>query len=164
MRSRLSPVRTVQELDAVRALFREYGDGLGVDLASQGFEEELAQLPGRYEPPDGELLLAADGGGEPLGCVGIRRLDLPETCEVKRLYVRAAGRGTGVGRALAAAAVEFAAAAGYRRVVLDTLPSMRAAIAVYQSLGFEPIPAYWDNTIPGALYFAKQLVQGWDTQ
>ena len=159
MDPRLKPARTGPDIEAVRALFREYADGLGIDLAFQGFEAELARLPGRYASPGGELLLARREGGEPLGCVGIRPLDLPGTCEVKRLYVREAGRGTGLGRALAAAAVTFAAEAGYRRIVLDTLPTMGAAIAVYGSLGFEPIPSYGNDIAPGLLCFGRQLAK-----
>ena len=154
---RLAPARTPEDLGTIRTLFGEYVGRLGVDLAFQGVEAELAELPGKYRPPAGELLLARAADGEPLGCVGIRPLDLPGTCEVKRLYVRPAGRGTGIGRALATAAVEFASASGYGQVVLDTLPSMTAAISVYRSLGFEPIPAYWNNILPGVLYFGKRL-------
>ncbi len=157
MDPRLIPARDARDVEAVRQLFREYGDGLGVDLAFQGFEAELAQLPGRYAPPGGELLLARREDGEPLGCVGIRPLELAGTCEVKRLFVRASGRGTGIGRALAIAAVGFAATAGYGRIVLDTLPDLTAAISIYRSLGFEPIPPYWNNTLPGILYFGKRL-------
>jgi putative acetyltransferase len=153
----VTPVRTAEDLDVIRTLFREYADSLDIDLAFQGFAAEFAQLPGKYAPPTGELLLAR-GQGAPLGCVGIRPLATDGVCEVKRLFVRAAGRGTGAGRALAAAAVAFAAEAGYRQVVLDTLPSMTAAIALYQSLGFEPVPRYWDNSVPDALYFGKRLI------
>lgn len=132
-------------------------DWLDIDLAFQGFEEELAQLPGRYAPPAGDLLLARSNAGEALGCVGLRPLDIAGACEVKRLYVRTAARGAGVGLALARSVVELAAALGYREVLLDTLPSMTSAIAIYRALGFEPIPPYSNNLVPGFLYFGKRF-------
>jgi ribosomal protein S18 acetylase RimI-like enzyme len=136
----IAPVGGPCDLDTVRRLFREYADGLGIDLAYQGFDEELAQLPGRYAPPAGGLLLALGDSGAVLGRVGLRPLKRVEVCELKRLYVRPAARGAGLGLALARSAVERAAAIGYREIVLDTLPSMTPAIAVYRALGFEPIP------------------------
>jgi putative acetyltransferase len=103
------------------------------------------------------LLLARSDAGEAMGCVGLRPLDRPGACEVKRLYVRPAARGTGIGRELAASVVELAAALGYREAMLDTLPWMLSAIAVYRALGFEPIPPYWNNIVPGILYCGKKL-------
>ena len=150
----IAPARA-SDLGAVRTLFRDYAASLDVDLAFQGFEAELAALPGAYAAPSGVLLLA--GKGEPLGCVAVRPLPLPGTCEVKRLYVRPAGRGTGLGRALAGAALGFAEGAGYRRVLLDTLPSMAAAAALYRSMGFAPAPPYGTASVPGMLYFEKAL-------
>ena len=157
MRHQVRPVRDARDLETVRELFREYADRLGIDLAFQGFAAELAQLPGKYGPPIGELLLARSDAGDALGCIGLRPLAMPGACEVKRLYVRAAARGTGIGHALAGAAVELAAALGYREMMLDTLPSMTSAIAIYRALGFEPIPPYWNNPLPGFLYFGKRL-------
>lgn len=154
MSFRVTPVRDAQDLATIGELFREYADRLDIDVAFQGFEEELARLPGRYAPPPGDLLLARSDGGEALGCIGLRPLGLPGACEVKRLYVRAAARGRGVGRALARSVVELAEALGYREMLLDTLPSMTSAIAIYRALGFEPIPPYGKNTVPGLLYFA----------
>lgn len=153
----IAPVGGPCDLDTVRRLFREYADGLGIDLACQGFDEELAQLPGRYAPPAGGLLLALGDSGAVLGRVGLRPLKRVEVCELKRLYVRPAARGAGLGLALARSAVERAAAIGYREIVLDTLPSMTPAIAVYRALGFEPIPPYSDVIVPGILYFGKRL-------
>ncbi len=160
MSHHVRPVRDTQDLETVRNLFREYVDWLGIDLAFQGFAEELAQLPGKYAPPLGDLLLASSPAGEALGCVGLRPLTIPGACELKRLYVRPAARGLGIGRALAMSALELASLRGYRQVMLDTLPSMASAIALYRALGFEPIPPYWDNLVPGALYFGKQLCIG----
>jgi putative acetyltransferase len=157
MRHQVRPVRDAHDLETVRELFREYADRLGIDLTFQGFEAELAQLPGKYAPPTGDLLLARSETGEALGCIGLRPLEIPGACEVKRLYVRAAARGTGIGHALARSVVERATALGYREAMLDTLPSMTSAIAIYRALGFEPIPPYWNNPLPGFLYFGKRL-------
>lgn len=160
MNYQIEAVRNAEDLDTVRELFREYADRLGIDLAFQGFDAELAQLPGKYAPPKGDLLLAHSDFGESLGCVGLRPLGIAGACELKRLYVRPAARGTGVGRALATSLLERATALGYREAMLDTLPWMNSAIALYRALGFTPTPPYWDNQVPGILYFGKQLHAG----
>ena len=152
----LAPVNGSRDLDTIRELFQEYADGIGMDLAYQGFDQELAQLPGRYAPPAGDLLIAW-ANGEALGCVGLRPLDLPDACELKRLYVRPAARKAGIGLALAKSVIARAVAKDYRQIMLDTLPSMASAIAVYRALGFVPIAPYSDVILPGTLYFAKQL-------
>ena len=157
MNYRIEAARNAEDLDAACRLFREYADRLGIDLAFQGFDAELAQLPGKYAPPGGDLLLAHGAGGETLGCVGLRPLEIPGACEVKRLYVRSTARGDGVGRALMSAIVERATALGYREMMLDTLPTMISAIAIHRALGFAPIAPYWDNPVPGILYFGKHL-------
>jgi len=156
----VTPARRAGDVEQVRVLLREYADGLGVDLAYQGFDAELAGLPGKYAPPAGALLLARMSGGEAAGCIAVRPLDIPGACEIKRLYVRDSARGTGTGRALAVAAITFAAEAGYDMVLLDTLPFMTAAIALYRALGFEPVAPYWNSPVPGTLYFAKRLRPG----
>lgn len=139
----------------MRALFREYADGLGIDLSFQRFEQELAELPGQYAPPRGCLLLAWSGELA-LGCVALRPI-ADDLCEMKRLYVRAQARGQQLGRRLAEQILEAARQMGYRRMCLDTLPSMVQAVGLYRRLGFEPTAPYVFNPIEGAMFFARAL-------
>jgi len=145
----------VPPLDAVATLFREYAASLAFDLCFQGFDGEVASLPGPYAPPRGALLLARVDGAD-AGCVALRPLDA-ETGEVKRLYVRDVYRGRGVARALVDALLVRARAARYRRLRLDTVPSMQAAQALYRSYGFREIAPYTDNPVPGALFLELDL-------
>jgi putative acetyltransferase len=142
-------------VEAARRLFREYADSLGFDLSFQGFEDELRGLPGDYAPPEGVLLLA-HRDGEAIGCVGIRQL-APPVCELKRLFVRPGSRGGGTGRALTEAAIEAARRLGYERIRLDTVPAMAEARALYRSLGFEEIPPYRHNPVPGTAFMELDL-------
>lgn len=155
----LLPPANVQELDLLRGLFREYADRLGLDLGFQSFDAELAQLPGDYAPPRGQLLLARVDGAV-AGCCALRPLDsadYPNASEMKRLYVRSAFRGLGLGRQLAEAILDAARQAGYACVLLDTLDEMESARALYADLGFEEIPPYYHNPVPGANYLKVDI-------
>lgn len=147
------------ETPALRDIFRDYARTLGVDLCFQNFESELAGLPGDYAAPRGTLL-TAQVDGQLAGCCAIRPMDAvdyPNACEMKRLYTRPAFRGYGLGRSLVEAALDFARLAGYHCVLLDTLSDMETARALYEDLGFEEIPPYYHNPIPGAHYLKVQL-------
>jgi len=146
-------------LDDARALFREYADQLGVDLCFQNFEAELQALPGDYAAPQGCLLLATVDGAL-AGCGAFRPLpdaDYANACEMKRLYVRRAFRRFGLGRILAQQLIDLATQAGYSAMLLDTLDDMEAARGLYQTLGFEEVPPYYFNPIPGAHYLKVDL-------
>jgi ribosomal protein S18 acetylase RimI-like enzyme len=143
------------ELAAVRALFAEYARAVDAPCCFVGLERELASLPGEYAPPTGRLLLALDASGS-AGCVALRPLDA-DTAEMKRLYVRAAYRGQGLGRSLAVAAIAAARDSGRRRLVLDTLPSMEQAIALYRSLDFTELAPYLPVPTPGAVCYQLKL-------
>jgi putative acetyltransferase len=145
------------DIAIARELFLEYRNGLGVDLCFQSFDEELKTLPGRYARPMGRLLLATQGELA-VGVVAMRGLDGAD-CEMKRLYVRPEGRGLGVARALTARLIDEARFLGYRRMLLDTLPGMRQAQALYRSIGFYEIRPYCENPISGTLYMALDLLK-----
>jgi putative acetyltransferase len=147
------------QLDETREIFREYAAQLGVDLCFQGFEAELDGLPGEYAAPGGALLLAYVDGAL-AGCGAIRPLhdvDYANACEMKRLFVRRAFRRFGLGRLMTQALIDRAIEAGYSVMLLDTLDDMEAARGLYQSLGFEEIPPYYFNPIPGAHYLKVDL-------
>jgi putative acetyltransferase len=146
---------TGERVEQVKALLREYERALGVDLCFQGFTQEVAGLPGAYAPPRGRLLIAMDGDA-PAGCVGLRPLG-DDVCEMKRLYLRPSLRGRGAGRMLAGRIIDEARGLGYRTMRLDTLPSMKEALALYEALGFQRIAPYYANPVPGTVYMERPL-------
>jgi ribosomal protein S18 acetylase RimI-like enzyme len=151
----IEPAASADDVATAFALIREYADTLGVDLCFQDLERELAELPGAYAPPRGRLLLARLDG-RVAGCIALRPLG-PDVCEMKRLYVRPAFRGSGAGRALVETVLGEARAAGYRRMVLDTLATMEAALALYRAFGFRPTQPYYANPIGGTVYLERSL-------
>ena len=156
-RFHIRPVRTPDDLAATAALFQAYAASLPVDLGYQDFASELAALPGKYAPPHGELLLARDGDGAPLGCVGLRPLAAEGCCEMKRLYLTPAARGLGLGRALTDAVIAAARRLGYRELRLDTLPTMTTAIGLYEQMGFRRIAAYYAPVPAGTIFLGLGL-------
>ncbi len=147
-----------EDVESARALFVEYAESLDYSLCFQGFDDELAQLPGYYTPPQGRLLLVTVGG-DLAGCVALR--DLGEgRCEMKRLYLRSGFRGKSLGRTLAETIIAEARTIGYGRICLDTLPTMKAARALYHDLGFAPIEPYYHNPIEGTVYMELDLRDG----
>lgn len=148
---------TAGDIADARRLMLDYAARLGVDLCFQGFDREMATLPGVYAPPRGAILLARDGGGSALGCVALRPLAEAGVCEMKRLYVAPAGRGRGVGRGLVEALLREADRIGYREMRLDTLPSMREALALYRDFGFEPCAAYYATPLAETVFLSRRL-------
>ncbi len=148
-----------EEMDEVRQIFQEYADSLNIDLEFQGFESEIAGLPGEYAPPRGQILLATVDGAI-AGCCALRPIDdcdYPNAAEIKRLYVRKAFRGFGLGRQLTEAILDVALQAGYDHVLLDTLDDMESARALYTDLGFEAIAPFYHNPVAGAHYLKVSL-------
>jgi ribosomal protein S18 acetylase RimI-like enzyme len=146
---------TSEQIVAIRALFHEYAAWLRIDLCFQGFADELATLPGRYAPPRGRLLLATATDGS-AGCVALRPLD-ETVCEMKRLFVRSAFQGHGLGRTLAQRVISEAQSIGYTTMRLDTLPEMESAIRLYEALGFVRRSAYYDTPLPDTVFMELEL-------
>ena len=152
-------VSAAHQMEPVRELFREYQLSLDVDLGFQGFEQELATLPGEYQAPYGALLLA-QVDGQPAGCCALRPLlnsDFPNACEMKRLFVRPGLRGLRLGRQLVEQTLLLAQQSGFDTMLLDTLSDMEAARALYQDCGFVEIAPYYHNPLPGAHYLKVEL-------
>ena len=156
--SRITEARWPDDRAIVEELFREYVTSLAEDISFQNVDDELASLPGKYARPGGVVLIARDGDGA-AGAIAYRMVE-PGVCEMKRLYVRPAFRGLGLGRELANELIEDARARGYRTMLLDTLASMSSARALYRDLGFAPVEAYYDNPLPGVTYMALDLGEG----
>ena len=153
---KLIQATSAAEVESARELFMEYATWLGFSLCFQNFDKELAELPGAYVPPSGRLFLASEND-QVAGCVAVRKI-AEGICEVKRLYVRPAFRGTGLGRTLTEKIIETAREIGYERMRLDTLPGkMDRAIAMYRSLGFKNIEPYYDNPVEGAAFMELKL-------
>ncbi len=152
----LRQAKSPEQIDAIRELFLEYAQSLNFSLCFQSFEQELAELPGGYAPPEGRLWVAAHVP-QLAGCVALHKLE-PEICEMKRLYVRPQFRGKGLGRVLAERVVADGREIGYKRLRLDTVePVMRDAVGLYRRLGFKEIAPYRENPIAGALYMDLEL-------
>ena len=159
---KLVQAASAEQIEQARALFKEYAAWLELDLCFQNFEKELAELPGKYDLPDGRLLLAFENQ-QLAGCVALRKMD-ETTCEMKRLFLRPAFHGRGLGRQLIDAIVSEAKAIGYQRMRLDTLPEqMGRAIALYRAAGFREIEPYYTNPVPGALFMELELTNGVST-
>ncbi len=144
-----------EDIETVRELFTEYEQSLPFDLDFQNFDDELAKLPGEYSRPDGRLILATIDRNA-VGCVALRKIGTG-ICEMKRLYVRPEFRGRGVGKELASRIIADAREIGYEIMRLDTVSSMKEAIALYVSLGFREIPRYRVNPLPNARFFELEL-------
>jgi ribosomal protein S18 acetylase RimI-like enzyme len=155
---RVFQANTQEDIDQARALFLEYAAGLGISLCFQNFDRELANLPGDYAPPEGRLLLATEDD-QLAGCIALRKLS-DGVCEMKRLFIRPAYRGKGLGRVLVNALIDEARQLGYTRMRLDTLVGrMDQAIALYRSIGFVEIEPYYENPIEDAKYMQLELRQ-----
>jgi len=153
----IGPGHEAEDIGIVRRLFEEYAASLDIDLSFQGFQDELAGLPGEYAPPAGRLLLARQEN-EIAGCVALRRLE-PVVCEMKRLYVRPSFRGLGAGGVLVERIIREARQAGYHRMRLDTLASMTAARHLYRRLGFREIAPYRNNPVGGTAFLELDLIR-----
>jgi len=152
---KLVQAKTKEDIDRIRQLFKAYADALDFDLGFQNFSDEFQNLPGDYAPPKGCLILALDND-EAVGCVALRPLQ-STICEMKRLYVKPECRGKKVGRMLAEAIVVEASRRGYDRMRLDTVPAMKTATKLYESIGFAQIPSYRYNPVPGTMYFELEI-------
>lgn len=154
---KIKRAQTPDEINEIRALFREYEAFLDVDLCFQGFEDELSGLPGKYAPPAGELLIAI-ADDKVAGCVALRALD-DRVCEMKRLFVRPEFRKTGLGRRLAQEIIDVARQRGYPVMRLDTLDRLTEAMRLYESLGFRKIAPHYENPLQGVTYWELNLAE-----
>lgn len=151
----IKQANTKSEIEAVRKLFREYHKFLNADLCFQSFEEELANLPGKYVHPEGRILIGLIDK-KIVGCVAVRKLE-GTVCEMKRLYVKPETRGTGLGAKLAEQIIKIAQNLGYQTMRLDTLERLTDAMNLYKKLGFKKTEAYYKNPLPGVIYWELDL-------
>lgn len=151
-------VRSEKDLKDTIALFYEYTEWLGLDLKFQNFEHEMATLPGKYAPPKGDLLLARTKDGVAVGCIAVRPLE-EDVCEMKRLWVRDTAKAQGLGRMLVSSIVDIAQRLGYRRMRLDTLPRMAAAVGLYRSFGFVDVEPYYVTPLAGTHFLELDLTR-----
>jgi ribosomal protein S18 acetylase RimI-like enzyme len=152
----IKTAESLDDIETIRSLFIEYQQWLNVSLCFQGFDKELATLPGKYAPPSGRLYLALSDGAV-CGCIALRPMEETGVCEMKRLYVREAFRGQGIGRMLTEKVVADAKGIGYVTMRLDTLQQMESARGLYRQLGFTDIPAYYSNPIDDVVYLELSL-------
>jgi len=153
---RITPAESLAQIARIRELFLEYAKSLGFSLCFQGFDEELAKLPGDYAPPEGRLFLA-EYDGQVAGCAALHKSE-PQVGEMKRLYLRPAFRGKGLGRVLAEKIIAEARAIGYCKLRLDTVePAMKDAVAMYRRMGFREVAPYRANPMAGTLYMELDL-------
>ena len=138
------------------SLFKEYAAQLDVDLSFQKFDQEILNIQYQYARPEGILFIAYDQDQQPMGCFGIRRFE-DSICELKRMYLKQEQRGKGIGKSLLAKAIEAGRELHYKKMRLDTLPSMQAAMGLYRKMGFYEIPAYRYNPVEGTKFFEIQL-------
>jgi putative acetyltransferase len=157
-RMEILPADSPQDIEEIRVLFREYEAFLEVDLCFQGFEAELAALPGKYAAPSGVLLIAREGRAA-IGCGALRRFGPAQDriCEMKRLYVRPQARGKGAGRQIAGRLIQEGVRLGYHAMVLDTFDKLAVAMRLYESFGFVRTAPYYDNPLPGVTYWKLDL-------
>lgn len=154
----IEPARSDHDLQATVELIYEYVKWLDLDISFQNFDAEIAEMPGKYKPPTGELFLARGDDGNAIGCVALRPL-ASQICEMKRLWVRNAAKGLGVGKALVAAAIKVGKQLGYQKIRLDTLPKMAAALGLYKSFGFVEIEPYYQTPLPSTHFLELDLTR-----
>lgn len=156
------PATTSDDILAIADLFKDYTAWLDLDLSFQDYATELASLPGKYAPPTGALFIARRNDGAPLGCVALRPMAQPGTCEMKRLYVSPEGRGLHLGERLVREVLSAAKSIGYQKMRLDTLPKMQSAVSLYEKVGFVKIGAYYETPLEGTLFLEIDLTR-WES-
>lgn len=149
--------RSADDLTASAKLFRAYAESLDINLAFQDFDAEMRNFPGKYAPPNGEILLARDQHGTAVGCVALRPIMPDRCCELKRLYISPAGRGLGIGRKMVDTILDVAGRMGYNEIKLDTLPFMTRAISLYKQAGFVPTAPYYTTPLSETMFYSRRL-------